>query len=228
MKPWSPILPALIAATLMGSACVWGVVRDANTGRPIQGAGIRFDDSLKHRGTATTGENGAYVFDASHGDSVPAPGQVTFEVHAPGYETLTGQREVAVPTSIQDFTLSRCDVGDAVIELTHVPPCGSFERLEGRAICAVPSDFKVAVFIEVRGGWWTKPCWARPLTLINPDGSWSCDITTGGVDEEATEIAAFLVPNAYSPPLLSGQSSLPAELRDEAVAEARAQRIPEP
>jgi len=228
MKPWSLILPALVAVTLVGSACVWGVVRDADTGSPIPGAEVKFGDSLGSTGRTTTGENGAYLFDASRGNPVPGPGQATFDVCAPGYETLTEQREVADTTSIQDFALSHCDAEDAAIELTHVPPYGSFERLEGRVSCVVPSDFNVAVFIEVRGGWWTNPYWAQPLTLLNTDGSWSCDITTGGVDEQATEIVAFLLPDGYSPPLMSGQQSLSAELQDEAVAEATVQRTPEP
>ena len=212
---------------MVGSACVGGVVRDADTGRSIQGAEVEFGDSLGRTGTTLTGENETYEFDASHGDSVPALGEVTFEVYAPGYETLVEQRGVTDTTSLQDFALTRCDAGDVAIELTYVPPYGSLERLEGRVRCVVPSDFRVAVFIKVRGGWWTKPYWDEPLTRVDPNGSWQCDITTGGIGEQATEIAAFLVPSGYSPPLMSGQRSLPAELRDDAVAEATAQRAPE-
>ena len=212
---------------MVGSACVGGVVRDADTGRSIQGAEVEFGDSLGRTGTTLTGENETYEFDASHGDSVPALGEVTFEVYAPGYETLVEQRGVTDTTSLQDFALTRCDAGDVAIELTYVPPYGSLERLEGRVRCVVPSDFRVAVFIKVRGGWWTKPYSAQPLTPINADGTWECVITTGGVDEEATEIAALLVPNGYSPLLMSGQSSLPAELAEKAVTEATAQRAPE-
>jgi hypothetical protein len=227
MKAHITAIAAVAGAALLAAACTWGTVRDAETGEPIAGAEVRFADSTGHEGKAVTDANGVYVFDASRGDAAPAPGSVTFDLSAPGYRTATAQREVTKAANMGDFTLGRCSTADTSIELTHVPPYGSFERLEGRVSCVVPSDFNVAVFIEVRGGWWTKPYWAQPLTLINPDGSWSCDITTGGVDEEATEIVAFVVPNDYSPPLMRGQRSLPAELWDEAADEVTVQRTPE-
>ena len=90
--------------------------------------------------------------------------------------------------------------GDPVIEFAYVPPYGSFENLKGQIWHVWPSDYKVAVYIYVIGRWWTKPYWSWPLTTINPDGSWTCDITTGGVDQRATNIVAFLVPNGYDPP----------------------------
>jgi hypothetical protein len=75
-----------------------------------------------------------------------------------------------------------------------------------------PSDYKVAVYIRVGGGWWTKPTFASPLVEIRSDGSWTCDITTGGADETATEVAAFLVTNDYQPPAASGAATLPIQV----------------
>jgi hypothetical protein len=69
---------------------------------------------------------------------------------------------------------------------------------------------------------------AQPLTAINPDGTWQCDITMDGIDEQATEIVAFVVPNDYNPPLMRGQTSLPRELSRESVAADGAQRGPSP
>jgi hypothetical protein len=34
----------------------------------------------------------------------------------------------------------------------------------------VPSEHRVAVYIYVNGGWWTKPFRDAPLTSINCDG----------------------------------------------------------
>ena len=48
-------------------------------------------------------------------------------------------------------------------------------------------------------------------------GTWICDITTGGNDPLATQIAAFLIPNGYGPPSLGGQQTLPGELFANAV-----------
>jgi hypothetical protein len=105
------------------------------------------------------------------------------------------------------------------IGFTYVPPYGSFDDLQGWTRCINPADYKVAVYIYV-SGWWTKPTFAEPLTPIGSDGNWTCDITTGGSDQLATKIAAFLVPNNYSPPPLSGEQTLPAELYANAVAHA--------
>ncbi|OGY25961.1 MAG: hypothetical protein A2Z24_02480 [Candidatus Woykebacteria bacterium RBG_16_44_10] len=114
-----------------------------------------------------------------------------------------------------------CGPGTPTIEFTYVPPYGSFDNLKGQVCHVWPADYKVAVYIYVVGRWWTKPYWAWPLTDINPDGSWVCDITTGGVDEEATKIAAFLVPNGYAPP-----EDEPDLIGDNAVAEVIATRAP--
>lgn len=104
------------------------------------------------------------------------------------------------------------------IEFTYIPPYGSFKNLKGRVWHVKPASCKVAVYIKVKSGWWTKPYWSTPLTIIQSNGSWTCDITTGGIDEQATEIVAFLLPNGYNPPSMSGGSTLPSELDKNALA----------
>jgi hypothetical protein len=115
--------------------------------------------------------------------------------------------------------------GERTIELTYVPLLGSFDDLQGRVWQVQPADYRVAVYIQVRGGWWTKPSFEAPLTDIRFNGGWTCDITSGGADQEATMMAAYLVPNGYTPPLMSGGSTLPAELDENAVATTRVNRI---
>lgn len=110
------------------------------------------------------------------------------------------------------------------IGLTYVPKYGSTENLQGRVLNADPKDFAVAVYIEVDGGWWAKPYWDNPVTKINNDGTWVCDITTGGIDETATRIVAYLIPINYEPPLASGDLQLPQALEDNAVAKAEVRR----
>ncbi len=116
--------------------------------------------------------------------------------------------------------------GDPAIEFTSVPPYGSFENLKGQVWHVEPGDYRVAVYIYVVGGWWTKPYWNNPVTVINCDGRWECDITTGGVDERATRIAAYLIPSGYDPPLAGGSSSLPPELEENSLAKAETTRTP--
>lgn len=109
------------------------------------------------------------------------------------------------------------------IEFTSVPVMGSTNNLLGRATNISTADHRVAVYIFVQG-WWTKPTQAAPLTVIESDGTWNCDITTGGADAYATKIAAYLVPQNYSPPFMGGQPTLPAELDANSLANAYTER----
>lgn len=105
--------------------------------------------------------------------------------------------------------------GTPRIEFTYVPPfvdAPPFENLEGQVWHVQPADYKLVTYINVGGLWWIKPYLDRPLTSLQVDGSWSCDITTGGSDNRATRIATYLIPNGYNPPLLTGAATLPAEL----------------
>jgi hypothetical protein len=84
--------------------------------------------------------------------------------------------------------------GPPQIAFTSVPPIGSTDNLAGRVSNIIDPDlYRVAVFIEVNGVWWIKPYRARPLTEILPDGTWTCNIVTGGHDQDATAIRAFVL-----------------------------------
>ena len=113
---------------------------------------------------------------------------------------LSGKAPSAAPADCQP-----------AIVFDYIPPFGSFEDLTGRVSCADPAGYAAAVYINVNG-WWTKPTFATPLTPIQPDGTWVTDITTGGSDQFATEIAVFLVPAGFAPPLMSGGNVLPDAL----------------
>jgi len=108
--------------------------------------------------------------------------------------------------------------GTAQIELTFVPPLGSLQDLVGQIWHVNPPSYRVAVYIRVDGGWWTKPYWSTPLTVVDCAGSWVCDITTGGHDETADRIAAFLLPVGVEAPAMSGGGELPSSLYENSVA----------
>jgi len=112
------------------------------------------------------------------------------------------------------------------IDLTSVPAYGSFLNLKGVVRHADSNSVRLAVFIRVHGGWWTKPYWDAPATSIAADGSFSLDITTGGSDEQASDIAVFLVPADYQPPALRGETEIPSELRERAVTKVEVTRAP--
>lgn len=121
--------------------------------------------------------------------------------------------------------------GAPLIELAYVPPYGSFDDLQGRVRHVEPARCAVAVYIFAPwpegGGWWSKPTHASPLAVVRADGSWTVDITTGGVDDKASRIAAFLLPKGYQPPLASGERTLPTALYTAALARVEVVRTPE-
>jgi hypothetical protein len=112
------------------------------------------------------------------------------------------------------------------LELTSVPAYGSNDYLKGIVHHPDSDQLRVAVYIRVHGGWWTKPYWDSPATPISDDGSFAVNITTGGHDEQATEIAAFVIPAQYYPPGLRGEPEIPSELAQKALARAHIARSP--
>jgi len=109
------------------------------------------------------------------------------------------------------------------IEFTHIPAYESPDDLTGQVSNVNYPDYRVAVYIYI-GGWWSKPTFANPLSIIQTDGTWACDITTGGSDIYATQIAAYLVSANYDPPLAAGWSQLPDTLKSNALAQVRITR----
>ncbi len=111
------------------------------------------------------------------------------------------------------------------IEITNVPPFGSSAYLGGRVLNGTPATQRVAVFIYVpSAGWWSKPYCDPQLTLIQPDGSWSANITTGGADAYATKITALLVGTNYSEACVMGPATLPPNVTAQALASATVER----
>lgn len=87
--------------------------------------------------------------------------------------------------------------GPPKIRFTSVPAYGSFDNISGAVDNCAPKDCKVIVMIHAWIGWWVKPYNDRPYTMVKPDGTWECDYTTGGIDQTADEIRAYLVTSDY-------------------------------
>jgi hypothetical protein len=105
-------------------------------------------------------------------------------------------------------TADLLDAGRPSIQITSVPPRGASGNAEGTISGADPYCNGVVVYIRVDGGWWIKPYYGFPLTTINHDGTWSADIVTGGIDQDANSIVAYLVPNNFDAPQLLGYPTL--------------------
>jgi hypothetical protein len=122
------------------------------------------------------------------------------------------------------FLLTGCTKAEntaPAILLTNLPAYGTSDNLAGMVLGVNPAACRVAVFINVPPyGWYSKPTCAQALTAIQPDGSWSVDITTGGVDTNATRIAALLVSTNYDQPCVLGEPFLPTNVFARAMASA--------
>lgn len=94
------------------------------------------------------------------------------------------------------------------IAFTSIPPAGSSERVSGRVDFLNPAcetaNYRVALYILVPRFSATtficKPFQNSPLTTIDPEGSWSAQYATGGLDTSATQFHAFLVTSDFSGP----------------------------
>jgi hypothetical protein len=116
----------------------------------------------------------------------------------------------------------KCPASQPTVLATNLPVYGSYSPLSGVVLNANPATNAVAVFIYVPGyGWVTKPTCAQPLTTIQPDGSWSANVTTGGAsDTTATRYAALLVSTNFNQDCVLGSNNLPANLYAQASAKA--------
>jgi hypothetical protein len=140
---------------------------------------------------------------------------------APPSTPVAGQAPEKTPTPA---TANIAPNSKPQIMFTSVPPKGSSDPVIGKVLGVRPEDYVVALYIRVGGGWWTKPTFAQPTCPISADGTWVCQYVSGGDDANATDIAAYLIPRAYTPPAMNGGPSLPSALEKTAVANAEATR----
>ena len=82
------------------------------------------------------------------------------------------------------------------IKITKLSPYGDLSgTVEGTVSGVNYSDYYLAAYIKVDEAWWTKPYLLTPRCTINlSNGTFVCDITTGGCDIYATAIALQLMP----------------------------------
>lgn len=111
------------------------------------------------------------------------------------------------------------------IQITNVPAYGAHGNLSGIVSEGDPARQRVAIFIFVGGEWYSKPSCASPLTAIQPDGSWTANITPVGSDVNATIIAALLVSSNYNQACVQGGSGLPTNVLQQAITSAYVSRF---
>jgi sugar lactone lactonase YvrE len=82
-----------IATAFLASGCLWGIVRDADTGDGIGGVTVSYTDADGNTHSTTTNAGGLYAFDIASGP-IPVVGSATFDLSAPGYDSLTATRSI--------------------------------------------------------------------------------------------------------------------------------------
>ena len=126
------------------------------------------------------------------------------------------------PSLLMLFALltAPCDAATPLVIITNLPAYGVNAPLSGLALNASSVSNAIAVFIYVPGfGWVAKPTCAQPLTPIQPDGSWSANVTTGGAgDLTATRFAALLVNTNFTQDCVLGLANLPTNAYAQAIA----------
>jgi hypothetical protein len=103
------------------------------------------------------------------------------------------------------------------------PPAIVFTRIRkgslmGKVFNVDRKRYVVAVYIYVEGGWWVKPTFSNPATLIKAGNKFETHLVTGGHDHLATKIQAFVVPRDFNIPLVGGNAALPKSLSVNAIA----------
>jgi hypothetical protein len=120
------------------------------------------------------------------------------------------------------------------IVFTSVPSYGLPDNLQGKVYGVDPANHRVVVFINKDqqddisvSSWSSEPGCASGqsiLTTIQSNGTWTADITNVSSDENATQIAAYVVPATSSPPCVTSSTCLPGSVLQQSVANALATR----
>lgn len=113
--------------------------------------------------------------------------------------------------------------GEPGIRITHLPTMGQCGTALGTTSDVEPADYYAAVLIYIPGsGWWSKPFCDPRVVSVQPNGEWSAKICTGGIDNTAAIVEAYLIPRSgyptCYPACVLGAGCVPQTLKDAAVA----------
>ena len=98
------------------------------------------------------------------------------------------------------------------IEILSLPPYGRTATYRAGSRTSMPRPTRWRPTFSSRA--WASgrsPTPGAPLTDIQPDGSFSVDVVTGGLDDIATHYVVALVPAGQNPPIAQGDASLPSD-----------------
>lgn len=85
------------------------------------------------------------------------------------------------------------------------------ENISGQVFGIQASLYKIAAYAKMQDTWYNIPNAQNPLTIIAEDSNWVCELNNE-MRGSISEIAVFLLPNSYSPPILQGEPIIPIKL----------------
>ena len=150
-------------------------------------------------------------------ETIPAPSDESFRFNlwlnnnlgpSDGQEAVATVSDFGWQSAVPAFPV--LPPANPAIEITYLPPAGSANYLQGKAYGVDFSTHRVVAYIKVSGVWWIKPYLDQPLTAIDQDGAWSCDVETDPGDVGLTEVLVHLIPAAAQPPLCLPCDATPA------------------
>lgn len=135
--------------------------------------------------------------------------------------------QIEIDTSIWTTSFIPNEADTPRIEFTQIPIYGDQQGiLCGKVTGINPADCQLAAYIKVNGTWWVKPTFDQRTTRLSCDGTFCIDVTTGGLDRNATDYQIFLLGNGYDPPRLGNSPRLPDSLFEDAKTHSLIQRTP--
>ena len=114
-----------------------------------------------------------------------------------------------------------------ILVFLNVPDYGNrLKNLKGLVLNVSPEYHHIAVYTHIDGrGWQSKPYPSAPMTPIDKNGHWECDITTAAFDQNADEIVAVLYEKQIIPPTLMNAPALPDAIFEKGVGFTRVVRV---
>lgn len=112
------------------------------------------------------------------------------------------------------------------IIITNLSPYGAIPTVVGGQVQNLPAgSFKIATMILVEGyGWFAKPDCNFPFTGIGADGTWQATLPVTAIDDTASEVSAFVVPESFSTNCNTSGETLLVQLQNAAIASIIAPR----
>ena len=104
------------------------------------------------------------------------------------------------------------------IVITKVPPFGENGKIFGKVANVENAEsHKVAVYIQDQDGLFSsRPFYDNPLTSIDNEGVWECDLPFG-TDKEARLVSAYIFGPAFKPAVLKKASKFPLSISKNAI-----------